>query len=152
MTLAALAGWLAGALVTTPFQVVEVARNADGDLRLLAYSLGLGLTLWAIWTLAIACVGLLGAGFPVALWVKPRWLMDRRNKVVATSMAAALLSVFWRFHLWEIFKPDPFTETTLIVMYGTFASVFAGVTAVLYLRMLQKPGPARGLDSSPPGK
>jgi hypothetical protein len=147
VALAALAGWVTGALVTIPFQIVEVARNAAGDLRLLAYSLGIGLILWAIWTFAIACVGLLGAGLPVALWVNPRWLMERRNKVVATSMAAALIAVFWRFHLWEIFKPEPFTETTLIVMYGIFASVFAGVTALLYLRMLQKAGPPSSVSS-----
>jgi hypothetical protein len=138
VALAGLAGWATGALVTTPFQIVELARNAGGDARLMADSLGLGLILWAIWTLAISFFGLVAAGIPVAIWVSPQWLLQHRRVMIVGSVVSGFLVAIWKFRAWEALKPEPFYDMPLIAMYGTFAAVFGGVTALLYLRMLQK--------------
>jgi hypothetical protein len=147
LALAAVAGWLSGALITTPIQLVELVRNTAGDLRLMLVSLALGLILWGIWTLAIALVGLALAGLPIALWASPTWLLRHRVAIIAVSAAVGLAVPLAKFRAWDWLKPEPFYDLPLIAMYGIFASVFAAVTALLYLRMLQKKVPGGAGDS-----
>lgn len=135
-------GWLIAAVVTMPFQVLELAQNAGGDMRLLVGSLGIGLTIWVVWTLAISLVGLLGIGAPIAIWTPPRLLLRHKRRVIACSLAAAMLTTSIKFHIWKVFKSDPYYDAQLFVVYSVFATVFAGVTAWLYLRMLQHRGAA----------
>jgi hypothetical protein len=138
LAIAGAAGWLGGALVTTPFQIVELARNTDGNFRLMVDSISLGLILWGIWTLAIAFVGVVLAGIPVVLWGSPDWLLRHRKPIVAASAAAGLATTLARFQVWDALKPEPYYDLPVVAMYGIFATVFAAVTSLLYLRMLQK--------------
>ncbi len=135
--LSGFAGWLTAAIVTVPFQILELAQNAGGDTRLLADSIGIGLTIWAIWSLAICIVGILGAGVPIAIWTPPHVLLRHRRRVIGCSLAAGVLVSAIKFHIWKVFKSDPYYDAQLFVVYGVFASVFAGVTAWLYLKLLQ---------------
>ncbi len=130
-------GWLIAAAVTMPFQVLELAQNAGGDTRLLAATLGIGLTIWLVWTLAISVTTILGVGVPIAIWTPPFVLLRHRRGVIASSLGTAVLTTSIKFHIWKWFEPDPFYDAPLFVLYGVFSTVFAGVTAWLYLRMLQ---------------
>ena len=137
VALSGLVGWVIATVVTMPFQILELVQNAGGDMRLLAGTLGIGLTIWVVWTLAISTATILGVGAPIAIWTPPQVLLQHKRGVVASSLAAAALTTSIKFHIWKVFEPDPFYDAPLFVIYGVFSTVFAGVTAWLYLRMLQ---------------
>ena len=136
VTLAALIGWLAGLAATFPLQLAEVLRNTNGDWKLMVASLGLGLMIWAMWTLGMAVTGWIVAGLPVALFAKPPLLLQRRTTATVVSGILGLAVVAVKFRIWEMEWTG--ADYLAIRLYAVFLTTFAAATAWVYVGFLRR--------------
>lgn len=130
-------GWLAGILATLPFQFLEVARNTDGDSRLLAAALGYGLAIWLLFTFAGVVIAWVVVVLPMALFVPSAFLLRRRVWVVVVSTLCAVLVVGREFRIWSVLD-HPAMDLAIFWLYLVFAGVFAAVTSWFYVRLLDR--------------
>jgi hypothetical protein len=77
--LAAVIAWIAGWLITLPFELSLARRYADGDARLLHDSLAKGLAVWGGFSLFMAMAGFVPLVLPAFLLIPPRWLVRGRH-------------------------------------------------------------------------
>jgi hypothetical protein len=124
--LSALIGWLVACVVTVPFQLVELGRNAapaHGLLNLLQ-----GLALWAAFTGAVCVTSALVIAAPAAIVCTAASVRRYRWLIVL---------VISRLGTWDAFSEgtahNPFASP-LFWMYSIFAAVFTFVTVFLYGR------------------
>ncbi len=131
----ALLGWLAAFLVTLPFQLVELGRNAAPGLALL--DLVQGLALWAAFTGAVGLTAALVIAAPAAVMLTPDSVRRYRRALVLAISGIAVHQVGKRLGTWEALQRDhahnPF-DSSLFWMYSLFAVVFSFVTVSVYAR------------------
>jgi hypothetical protein len=142
--LAAGAGWLAGWLVTLPFELSLARRYADGDARLLHDSLAIGLAVWGGFSLFMALAGFVPLVLPAFLLVPPRWLVRWRYVLIPAAPLGAMVAIYkrmgflhvYRLHHRQDLKAFFFTAPNFFVI--TFALVVVWVYVMLARRRLGK--------------
>ena len=144
--LAGLAGWLAGQVVTFPFEFAVAWRYVNGQIGQLPVSLAKGLVVWGVFSLAMAMVGFIPLALPLFVFIPPRWVVRWRGLLIpATGLAAmaamykrmGLLNLYHFRHYWEI---EAFFISAPNFFIITFALVTTWVYAVLAKRRLSSPG------------
>ena len=136
-TRATFLGWIAGFVVTSPVQIIEVLRNSGSSAPLLLSALGYGFAVWLLITLAGSIAVWLGLISPIALFVSPQWLLRHRAAVIATAVCLGLLVVSYLVHVWTHFYHDGVGLMSFWI-YACFVVAFSGVTAYSYLRFLSR--------------
>ena len=133
--LASLVGWVTGAAVGAPFQVVEAIRNAGGG-RLLAYDLGVVLAVWSALTFAIAsyCCGFFL--IPIAWLVSAEWIPRHRKLWITVTPVFGIVLMAVRLHVWTTFDHDGVSVINFF-MWASFAAVFFAATAAMYANILR---------------
>jgi len=134
--LAAAAAWLAGWLLTLPFELSLARRYADGNARLLHDSLATGLAVWGGFSLFMAM-----AGF-VPLVLPPRWMVRLRWVLIPAAPLGAMLAIYNRMgflHVYHLHHRDElkvffFTAPNIFVL--TFALGVVWVYVLLARRRL----------------
>lgn len=134
VSLAAVIGWLAGVAATFPLELAEALRNAGGDWKLLVASLGLGMMIWAMWTLGMAGAGWLVAGLPVAMFARPEYLGKHRVAATVISGLAGVAVISVKFNVWSMEWTG--ADFLALRLYAVFLVVFSAVTAWAYIRLL----------------
>ena len=133
--LAGLAGWIAGFIVTIPFEVAQAMRYASGYPHHLLKILAEGFLVWAVFTLFMGLVGWLPLAVPVALLVPPRWIVRWRAIVIPLAVAVAFLSLGWRLHLfvWDQYIDGRAVLDAFITAPNLFAWTFAFFLPLIYI-------------------
>jgi hypothetical protein len=142
--LAAGAAWLAGWLVTLPFELSLARRYADGDVRLLHASLPIGLAVWGGFSLFMAMAGFVPLVLPAFLLVPPRWMVRWRYVLILAAPLGAMLAIYkrmgflhvYRLHHRQELKVFFFTAPNFFVI--TFALVVVWAYVMLARRRLGK--------------
>jgi hypothetical protein len=153
--LAAGTAWLAGWLITLPFELALARRYADGDARLLHDSLAKGLAVWGGFSLFMALAGFVPLVLPVFLLLPPRWMVRLRYVLIPAAPLGALLAIYnrmgflhaYRLHHRQELKNFFFTAPNIFVI--TFALAVVWVYVVLAQRRLRTgPGQVRAKCNS----
>ena len=138
LAIAALAGWIAAYCVTLPMQLVQIERNTTGGRSVLVKSFAIGMLVWAIWTFAIFSIGWLCGCLPAALLLEGNWLVAYRRAAIGISAAVGWSVVLVEFRMWHLFGPEPYMNWWLFSLYSFLLTVFAAVTAAVYVRLLHR--------------
>jgi hypothetical protein len=133
--LAAGAAWLAGWLVTLPFELAVARRYADGNARLLHDSLATGLAVWGGFSLFMAIAGFVPLVLPAFLVLPPRWMVRWRYALVPAAPLGALLAIYKRMGFFDVYylhhrqelKVFFFTAPNFFVLTFALAVVWAYV-------------------------
>ncbi len=143
--LAGLAGWIAGIVVTIPFEIRVAWRYVNGNTGQMPVVFLKGMVVWSCFALLMAAVAWLPMAVPVALLVPPQWIVRwSRIAIPASGLAAVGLMG----HRLRFFQPENFTSfavayrvfwTAPDVFAVTFACFLTGVYAILARRRLQHP-------------
>jgi hypothetical protein len=133
---AAVAGGLAGAAVTLPMQFYQIGTNHLGDLRSLLWSFVMGTCIWFGWALMIAAVGWVVACLPTIVLLRTSWLLRYRRAVIAGSAGVALLALLADIRFWRVFHDDYAFHPWMFSIYCLLLTVYASVTAAVYLRLM----------------
>jgi hypothetical protein len=139
LALSGLAGWFAGQIATLPANLITAVRDSEGAPRLFLESIGLGLVAWGGWTLVLAGAALVFVALPIVLIVRPSLLVRFRVPIFWGAVGVAIFAVFSRLKGFR----DPAATTRLLrffeaLPYGLFASVFAAVTAWVYISLAKR--------------
>ena len=94
--LAAGAAWLAGWLVTLPFELALAWRYVDGTASQLPSTLAKGLVVWGGFSFFMALAGFLPLMLPLILVVSPRWIVRLRRILIPAAPLVALLALYHR--------------------------------------------------------
>ncbi len=135
--LAALAGWLAGWLVTIPFELTLAWRYVDAHTRQLPDTVAKGLVVWAAFSLFMAMAGFVPVVLPLFLFVSPRWIVRWRRFLIPGVMVLAVLAIDRRMGLLNSYHfrhPEAlftFFFSAPNMFYVTFALVLMWVYAAL---------------------
>ncbi len=140
---AAGAGWLAGWLVSFPFELSLAWRYVDGNARRLPGSLAKGLVVWAGFSLFMAVAGFVPLVLPPVLLISPRWIVRWRSILIPGAPLAAIVAIDKRMGLLHVYKfrhPRDlsaffFTAPNFFVV--TFALVVVWVYVLLAKRRLE---------------
>jgi hypothetical protein len=97
--LAAGVGWLAGWMVSFPFELSIARRYVDGNLHQLPVALAKGSVVWGAFSLFMAVAGFVPLGLPVILLVPPAWIVRWRHILIPGATLAALLAIYHRMGL-----------------------------------------------------
>ena len=141
--LAAAAGWLAGWIITFPFELSVAWRYVDGNSRQLPVSLVKGLAVWGGFSLFMAMAGFAPVVLPVVLLIPPRWFVRWRLILIPGAPLAAFLAIYRRMGLLNAYgfrnpgaiKAFFFTAPNFFVI--TFALVVVWVYVMLARRRLR---------------
>ena len=141
--LAAAAAWVAGWIISFPFEFSLAWRYVDGNTRLLPEALVKGSVVWGAFTLFMAAAGFTPLVLPAVLLVPPRWVVRWRVILVPAAGLAAILSVDRRMGLLQIYyfhhphaiRAFFFSAPNFFVV--TFALAVVWVYAVLAQRRLR---------------
>jgi hypothetical protein len=141
--LAAAAAWLAGWIITIPFELSLAFRYVDGNDRQLPVSLVKGLAVWGGFSLFMALAGFVPLVLPAVLLVPPRWLVRWRRILIPGAPLAAGVAIYRRmgllhpynFRYRHAIKAFFFTAPNFFVI--TFALVVVWVYVMLARRRLQ---------------
>jgi hypothetical protein len=141
--LAAVAGWLAGWIITFPFEISLAWRYVDGNARQLPESLAKGMVVWGGFSLFMAMAGFGPMVLPAFLLIPPRWFVRWRRILIPGAPLVAILAInqrmgflhAYRFRHPEAIKAFFFTAPNFFVI--TFALVVVWVYVMLARRRLQ---------------
>ena len=141
--LAAAAAWVAGWIISFPFEFSLAWRYVDGNIRLLPEALVKGSVVWGGFTLFMAAAGFTPLVLPAVLLTPPRWVVRRRVILIPAAGLAAILSVNRRMGLLQIYyfrhphaiRAFFFSAPNFFVV--TFALVVVWVYAALAQRRLR---------------
>jgi hypothetical protein len=141
--LAAAAAWLAGWLLTLPFELSLARRYADGNTRLLHDSLASGVAVWGGFGLFMAMAGFVPLVLPAFLLIPPRWMVRLRWVLIPAAPLGAMLAIYNRMgflHVYRLHHRDElkvffFTAPNIFVI--TFALAVVWVYVTLARRRLQ---------------
>ena len=145
--LAGLIGWLAGWLLTLPFELSVAWRYVDGHAWQLPVSLAKGMVVWGAFSLFMAITGFVPLALPMFLCVSPRWIVRRRLFLIPGVTLAAILALYYRMGLLNSYH---FRHREAIVSFFfsapnvfiiTFALVMMWVYVALAKRRLSASGP-----------
>jgi hypothetical protein len=135
--LAVAAGWAAAIAATMPMQWVKIIADAYGGLAVLLLSLSQGTLIWGVWSLAIAAGGWLFGLVPVILFVPESWLLGHRRKSIAIAAILGWTVVLAKFEIWKLVLPYHTLALRMFVLYSLLLTVFAAVSAAVYLRLIK---------------
>jgi hypothetical protein len=144
--LAGLAGWLAGWLLTIPFELSLAWRYVDAHAGRLPGSLAKGLVVWGAFSLFIASVGFVPLALPLLLCVSPRWIVRRRRFLIPGVTLAAVLALDYRMGLLNAYHfRNPLSFYYFFIgapnlFIVTFAPVMTWAYTVLAKRRLSASG------------
>jgi hypothetical protein len=126
--LAALAGWLAGVLVSFPFEFALAWRYVDGNVHRLPESLAEGLVVWAAFSLFIAMSGFVPLVLPLVLLIAPARIVRWRRILVPGAPVVAFLAIYQRMGL---LRPYYFRHTRAVRAFFVTAPNFFVLTFAL---------------------
>lgn len=129
-------GWLAGLIATAPFQVLVAERNSEGVAPLFCQLLLLGMAVWAVWSFFFALLGWLFAAVPLAVLIRPAWLVRHSKWLVAASGLAALAAPSVKFQVWKALLPHEHIDKLNYRLYAVFFTAYAVVMSAVYIRLL----------------
>jgi hypothetical protein len=137
---AGIVGWIAGFLLTIPFEIALTARYLEGQARGFPITLAEGLTVWACFTLFMAAAAWGPLVLPLALLVPPAWAVRWRGILALAGSAAAVLAMGKRLNLFhkKHFVDLPTIEYTFFTSHIVFAFVFAIVLTVTYSLLAER--------------
>jgi hypothetical protein len=141
--IAAAVAWLAGWIISFPFELAVAWRYVDGNARLLPEVVVKGLAVWGGFSLFMAAAGFTPLVLPAVLVVPPRWIVRWRVLLIPAAVLAAILSVDRRMgllHIYYFHHPHAiraffFSASNFFVI--TFALVVVWVYTVLAQRRLR---------------
>ena len=144
--LAGLIGWLAGWLITLPFELPLAWRYVDGHAWQLPVSLAKGMVVWGAFSFFMAITGFVPVVLPLFLFVSPRWIVRWRGVLIPGVTLAAISAIYYRMGLLNFyyFRHSEhivsffFTAPNFFVL--TFALVMMCVYVLLAKRRLTAPG------------
>jgi hypothetical protein len=144
--LAGLAGWLAGWLITLPFELSTAWRYVDGHAWQLPIALAKGMVVWGAFSFFMAITGFVPLMLPLFLIISPHWIVRWRGLLIPGVTLAALLAIYHRMGLVNFYyfrHPHNifsffFTATNFFVV--TFALAMMCVYVLLAKRRLTTPG------------
>jgi hypothetical protein len=127
--LAGLAGWLAGFLLTVPFEIFLAWRYVDGKVSKLPWTLAEGLVVWAAFTGFMAFAAWAPLVLPIVLLTPPRWAVRGQKLLVPAAGAAGLLAIGLRL---QLFVRENFADfLTFWHVFFTSQLVFAIAFAMM---------------------
>jgi hypothetical protein len=97
-------GWLAGWLISFPFDLSLAWRYVDGDARRLPYAIGEGMVVWAGFSLLMALAGFVPLMLPCFLLIPPRWIVRWRGLLIPGAALAAMLAIYERMGLLHVYR------------------------------------------------
>jgi hypothetical protein len=146
--LAALAGWLAGILVSFPFEFALAWRYVDGNVHRLPDSLAEGLLVWAAFSLFIAVAGFVPLMLPLVLLIAPASIVRWRRVLIPGAPLVALVAIYKRMGMLRPYYLRHTREVRAFFVTGpnffvvTFALVVIWVYVVLAKRRLSATAPS----------
>ena len=145
--LAALAGWLAGWLVSLPFEFAVAWRYVDGHANQLPGALAKGLVVWAAFSLFMAMAGFVPLGLLLLLFLPPRWIVRWRGILIPGVTLAAILAINQRMGLLNYYHVrHPRAVLGFFVTAPNFFVVaFALVSIWVYVLLVRRRLSASGL-------
>jgi hypothetical protein len=92
-------GWLAGWLVSFPFEFAIAWRYVDGKIHRLPLAMVEGSLIWAGFTVFMALIGFLPLILPAFLLISPGWIVRWSRWLIPAAPLAAILAVNERMGL-----------------------------------------------------
>jgi hypothetical protein len=138
--LAALAGWLAGLLVTFPLELTLARRYVDGNPHQLPDSLAEGLMVWAAFSLFMAVSGFVPLMLPIILLVAPPWIVRWRRILIPGALLAAIVAIYERMGLLHLhyFRHTQAIRRFFVTAPNFFVLTFALVTVWVYVVLAKR--------------
>jgi hypothetical protein len=138
--LAALAGWLAGFLVTFPFELALARRYVDGNAHQLPDSLAEGLVVWAAFSLFMAVCGFVPLMLPPFLLIAPAWILRWRRFLIPGAPVIAFLAIYKRMGLLHMhyFRHTQALRGFFVTAPNFFVLTFALVTVWVYVVLAKR--------------
>jgi hypothetical protein len=127
-------GWLAGWLVSFPFEISTALRYVDGEFQRLPVVLIKGSLVWAGFSLFMAAAGFVPLVLPALLLIPPRWIVRWRKLLIPGAPLIAFLALDQRMgflHLYRLRDPAP-VENFFFTAPTFFAVSFALVVVWVY--------------------
>jgi hypothetical protein len=134
--LASFFGWIAGLLAATPFQIIEIVRNAASAGRPLVPALGLALALWLPLTLAVAVYFSCFFFLPVVWIASPSRILAHRTLWMTGSTIFAVILMIFRAHAWTALYHDGVSLINF-VMWATYAAAFSLAATAFYAKFVR---------------
>ncbi|HEX4178301.1 MAG TPA: hypothetical protein VHY57_07670 [Rhizomicrobium sp.] len=132
-------GWLAGWLVSFPFEISTALRYVDGDFRRLPMVLMKGSVIWAGFTLFMAAAGALPLMLPAVLLIPPGWIVRRRGLLIPGVPFIALLALDQRMGFLHLYRlRDPAVEEFIFTAPTFFVVSFALVVVWVYTALARR--------------
>ena len=136
-------GWLAGWIVSFPFELSTAWRYVDGDVHRLPMAMIKGSIVWAAFTTFMALLGFGPFMLPAFLLISPRWIVRRRWLLIPLAPFLAWLAIDekmgflhrYRFHHLRPVEEFFFTAPNFFVI--TFALVAVWIYIALADRRLR---------------
>lgn len=139
VALGGLAGWFAGFLAALPAETLIGIRDTQGEPRLLAETMMMGLAVWGVWTLLLALAAWLIFAVPFVLILPPAMLVRFQRRVLLLTAVLSILLVLSRLYSFRDHAASQLALRFFLYMpYGCFAVFFAVVTAWLYLHLARR--------------
>jgi len=86
-------GWLAGWLISFPFELSLAWRYVDGDARRLPLAVGEGLVVWAGFSLFMGIAGFVPMILPCLLLTPPGWIVRWRGLLIPAAALTGFLAI-----------------------------------------------------------
>jgi hypothetical protein len=138
--LAALAGWLAGILVSFPFELALAWRYVDGNGHRLPDSLAEGLIVWAAFTLFMAAAGFVPLMLPLVLLIAPGRIVRWRGILIPGGPLVAFLAIDERMGLLHpyFFRHTKALRAFFVTGPNFFVLTFALVVVWVYVVLAKR--------------
>jgi hypothetical protein len=138
--LAAAAGWLAGWIITFPFEFSVAWRYVDGNAGLLPESLAKGMVVWGGFSLFMAMAGFAPLVLPAFLLVPPRWFVRWRRILIPGAPLAAGLAIYRRMGLLHAyrFRHPQAIKAFFFTAPNFFVIIFALVVMWVYVMLARR--------------
>jgi hypothetical protein len=131
-----LAGWFAGWLASLPAEILIGIRDAEGQPKLMAANMTMGIAVWTVWTFYLAAAAWLVIAVPCVVVLSPAWLVRLRTRILWLTAFAALAVCFIKLFPFRDYATAKLAYTfQMFSQYGVFAMAFSVITAWLYIRL-----------------
>jgi hypothetical protein len=133
-------GWLAGCLISFPFDLSLAWRYVDGDARRLPHALAEGMVVWGGFSLFMALTGFVPLMLPGFLLLPPRWIVRWRGLLIPAAALAGFLAIYERMgllHIYYLRHPDA-ARAFFFTAPNFFAISFALVVVWLYSALARR--------------
>ena len=138
--LAGVAGWLAGWLISFPFEFSLAWRYVDGNVRMLPRTLAEGMVVWAAFSLFMGLAGFIPLLLPLVLLLPPQWIVRGRHVLIPLAPVVGELAIDSRMGLLNAYHLEHTEDLRAFFLTAPnfFVLAFSLVMVWVYVRLAQR--------------